>query len=131
MKRDWDLLREILYQAESCEAGRSLVLSRGTFHVQDCRLDAGGHSFEEVYEHVLLLKDSGFAEVRELPKLHAGPMGIAIDRLTMRGQDFLEAARDDTRWRKAMKTVSEKGGAVTVSVLTQILSALTNKSLGL
>ena len=119
-----------MHQAESCEAGRSLVLSRGIFYVQDCKLDAGGHSFEEVYEHVLLLKDSGFAEVRELPKLHAGPMGIAIDRLTARGQDFIEAARDDTRWRKAMKTVSEKGGAVTVSVLTQILSTLVNKSLG-
>jgi hypothetical protein len=47
-----------------------------------------------------------------------GSAGVAIDRLTMAGHDFLEATRDETRWNKAMKTVSEKGGgAVTIGVL--------------
>jgi hypothetical protein len=49
----------------------------------------------------------------------------------MEGHDFLEAAQDETLWQKAMTTVNEKGGAVTVGVLTQILSALVKQSFGL
>ena len=46
----------------------------------------------------------------------------------MEGHDFLEAAQDETLWQKAMTKVNKKGGAVTVGVLTQILSALVKQS---
>jgi hypothetical protein len=48
----------------------------------------------------------------------------------MEGHDFLEAAQDETLWQKAMATVNEKSGAVTVGVLIQILSALVKQSFG-
>ena len=72
------------------------------------------------------------AEVRELGRAMDGSTGVAIDRLTMAGHDFLEASRDETRWNKAMKTVSEKGGgAITIGVLVQLLSTLMKQSFGL
>jgi hypothetical protein len=37
----------------------------------------------------------------------------------------------ETLWKKAMKKVNEKGGNVTVGVLTQILSTLLKQSFGL
>ncbi len=61
----------------------------------------------------------------------SGPSGVAIDRLTMADHDFLEAAQNETVWQKAMTIVNEKGGAVTVGVLTQILSTLIKQSFGL
>jgi hypothetical protein len=77
------------------------------------------------------LGDSGLAVVRDLGQTWDGPTGVAIDRLTMAGHDFLAGARDDGRWNAAMTTVKEKGGAVTVGVLSQILASLLKQSFGL
>lgn len=57
---------------------------------------------------MLLLGDSGLAEVRDIGLTFEGSAGVVIDRLTMAGHDFLEAARDETRWSKAMKTVKRR-----------------------
>jgi hypothetical protein len=63
--------------------------------------------------------------------MYKGPAGVAIDRLTMAGHDFLSSARDDQRWDKAMSIAKDKGGAVTVGVLSQILAALLKQSFGI
>jgi len=76
----------------------------------------------------LLLGDAGLAEVRDLGRTYNGLSGVVIDRLTMAGHDFLDTARDESQWSKAMATVNEKGGAVTIGVLIQILSALMKQS---
>jgi hypothetical protein len=132
MKRDWNLLRWLLNQAQSCQGGYPTVITNGArYGGKHYSLDIGDLNYEEVCEHALLLGDSGLAEVRNLGISFSGPAGVAIDRLTMEGHDFLEAAKDETLWQKAMTTVNEKGGAVTVGVLTQILSALVKQSFGL
>jgi Hypothetical protein (DUF2513) len=132
MKRDWDLLRWILNEAEACPSGHPLLISNGAVYGGGhYLLDIGERSFEDVYEHVLLLRDYELAEVRDPGRGLSGPSGVIIDRLTMAGHDFLDAARDETRWQKAMKTVNEKGGAVTIGVLIQLLSALTKQQFGM
>jgi hypothetical protein len=132
MKRDWDLLRWILNQAESIGGGYPLVVSNGAqYSSQHYQLDISGHNFEEVCEHVLLLGDAGLVVARDLGRTLDGPAGVAIDRLTMDGHDFLDTARDENQWKTAMATVNEKGGAVTIGVLIQILSALMKQSFGL
>lgn len=132
MKRDWDLLRWILNEVESCGGGYPTVLTIGVYNGRHCPLKIGERNFAEVCEHMLLLGDSNLAEVRDLGQISEGPSGVVIDRLTMAGHDFLEAARDETRWNKAMITVKEKGGgAVTIGVLTQVLSALMKQAFGI
>ena len=132
MQRNWVLLRQILDKAEQCDGGYPLVVTNGAvFSGTHFSLDLPGHDFGEVCEHVLLLGDAGLAQVRELGRTYEGPAGVAIDRLTMAGHDFLSSARDDQRWDKAMIMVKEKGGAVTVGVLTQILAALLKQSFGI
>ncbi|MBW4692462.1 MAG: DUF2513 domain-containing protein [Lyngbya sp. HA4199-MV5] len=132
MKRDWDLLRWIINQAESCGGGYPMVVTDGAqYSSQHYKLDIGERNFGEVCEHILLLGDAGLAEVRDLGRTYDAPSGVVIDRLTMAGHDFLDSARDENRWKKAMKTVNEKGGAVTIGVLIQILSALMKQSFGL
>jgi hypothetical protein len=132
MQRNWDLLRWIMNQAQSCKGGYPLVLSDGSaYNGHHYPLNIGELDFDEVYEHILLLRDSDLAEVQDFESTFSGPTGAAIIRLTMTGHDFLEAAQDETLWEKAMTVVSEKGGAVTVGVLTQILSTLVKQSFGL
>jgi hypothetical protein len=132
MQRNWDLLRWIMNQAQSCKGGYPLVLTDGTaYGGRHYTLNIGELDFEEVYEHILLLRDSDLAEVQDFGSTFSGPAGAAIVRLTMTGHDFLEAAQDETLWQKAMTVVNEKGGAVTVGVLIQILSTLVKQSFGL
>lgn len=132
MKRDWNLLRQILSQAESYEGGYPIVVTDGAqYSSQHYKFDIGENNFEEVCEHIILLGDAGLAEVRDLGRTSDGPSGVVIDRLTMAGHDFLDTARDGNQWEKAMITVNEKGGAVTIGVLIQILSTLMKQSFGL
>jgi hypothetical protein len=41
--------------------------------------------------------------------------------LTWEGHEFLDAARDDTRWSKAKKLVQEKGGSLMFEALKAVL----------
>ncbi len=132
MKRNWNLLRWLLNQAQSCQGSYPIVITNGAmYRGKHHSLDIGELNFEEVIEHALILGDSGLAEVRNIGRSFSGPAGVAIDRLTMECHDFLEAAQDETLWQRAMTTVNKKGGAVTVGVLTQILSAFLKQSFGL
>jgi hypothetical protein len=133
MRRNLDLIRWILAQAESCKGGHPLVLTTGMYNGSHCKLDIGERDFGEVCEHMLLLGDgdAGLAEVRELGRTYESSAGVALDRLTMAGHDFLEAAKNDSIWKKAMNTVKEKGDSVTIGVFTQILSALMKQHFGL
>jgi hypothetical protein len=130
MKRNWELLRSILNQAESCKGGLPLVVTNMNYQSAQL-LNIGEFDFGEVCEHILLLGDAGLAEVRELGRISKGSAGVVIDRLTMAGHDFLEAAKNDTIWQKAMSTVKEKGNSVSLGVLIQILSALMKQHFGL
>lgn len=131
MKRNWDLIRKILDAAEKSDGGYPVVATNGAVYSgAHFTLELPGHDFGEICEHVLLLGDSGLAQVRELGRTYQGPAGVAIDRLTMAGHDFLSSARDNQRWENAMAMVKEKGGAVTVGVLSQILAALLKQSFG-
>ena len=89
MKRDWELLKEIIETVEKCDGGYPLVATNGVaYNDQLKKLEVSGRAFGEVFEHILLLGDAGLAEVRDLSR-YDGPYGVAIDRLTMAGHDFL------------------------------------------
>lgn len=130
MKRDWDLLRWLLNEAQTRKGGYPIVLTKGIYNGSHYELDIDEHDFAEVCEHILLLGDYQFAIVRDLGRNYYGQVGVAIDRLTAEGHEFLTKAQDDTRWKKAMKIVNEKGGEVTQGVLTQLLSALMKQTFG-
>jgi Hypothetical protein (DUF2513) len=81
--------------------------------------------------HAYLLLDAGLAKGVEASSMGSdSPKGF-ISSLTWAGHEFADAARDETRWRKAMGVVQEKGGSVTIGVLTQLLVSLMKGALGL
>jgi Hypothetical protein (DUF2513) len=124
MKRDWETLRWLLIQAESCEAGHILLCLRPGINFSttdtDYRLQFEDEKFEDVIEHILLLRDVGFAEVKELSRTFEGITGAAILRLKSAGHDFLEAARNDTVWNQTKQAATKLGGA-TVETFFQLL----------
>jgi hypothetical protein len=66
----------------------------------------------------MLLVQAGYIEGEEAPD------GWHASTLTWQGHEFLDAARDESRWNKAKKIVMEKGGAITFEMLKQLLLEL-------
>ena len=56
--------------------------------------------------------------------------GPAYQRITWNGYEFLEAAKDDTRWNKA-KSIMHKTGGMLFDVLKEILKSLITQELAL
>jgi hypothetical protein len=118
MKRDMDLIRQILMNLEENED------SHGN-HCVDLEID--GRSPLEVSYHVMLLHEAGLIEARDA----SDGEGLAWDpmRLTWEGHEFLEQAKQDGLWRKAKKLVVEKGVGLSFDVLKAALTKLAMDSL--
>lgn len=119
MKRDFDLIRRILIDIESKPAGG--VLQRFEYPEYDHRTIA---------EHVRLLIDAGLVQ-GELVELVGNGVHFIVSDLTWDGHDFLNAARDDTIWKKAKDTILKPTASVTFSLLLEWLKAQAKERFGL
>lgn len=120
MKRDFELCRRILMETEDWDAGM------GPFNVEF----PGEYSRPLVEGHVELLIEAGLLKGKKLPGSN-NLMQMAILGLTWEGHDFLDAAKEETLWRKAFEIVKDKGGVMTFSVLTDLLKKLASAAAGL
>ena len=108
MKRDLELIRKMVLTIE--DSSSAWAPSRMSF---------AGYSSSEVGYHAWLLIDAGLAKGNVTTDQQSDGPEAMITSLTWAGHEFADAARDDTRWQKAMGLVKEKGGAVTIAVLTR------------
>lgn len=114
MKRDMELIRGLLLQVEGEEEPD---LSKWTEE-------------QQVYHMALLIEaDLVHGATAE------GSMGETVAahaiRLTWDGHEFLEAARDDTVWKKAREQIAKAGGHVTLPILTALLTQFLKQQIGM
>jgi hypothetical protein len=130
MKRDMDLCREILRQIEESpeSAGPTVKVD--------------GRSNEEISYHIKLLGEAGLVEVGVADGLFKDKMPdgsvrtrfqkvYSVISLTWSGHEFLDAARNDTIWLKAKKTVFSVTGGLVFEVLKAALLAEIKRQTGL
>lgn len=79
---------------------------------------------------VALLSDAHLIQAAKIT-YHNGSIKWRIERLTWEGHEFLDAARNETRWNQAKKTIGEKGGSLTFDVLKAVLAQLARQAVGL
>ncbi len=130
MKREMDLVREILLAVEQMPyAGATGSLAPSEF-----KLD--GRTTPEVCYHTTLLAEARLIEVAYLGSDTIGrdETGTELEeqkvipiRLTWEGHEFLDNARDVTRWSEAR----DRAGGAGFRVLTAILVDLPKKAVGL
>jgi hypothetical protein len=90
-----------------------------------------GYDPYDVGYHAHLMIQAGLAEGADITSLGSPHRMALLTGLTWQGHEFLDAARDEARWKKAMVLVQQKGGAVTIAVLTEVLKSLMRGQLGL
>ena len=108
MKRDMDLIRQILNNAEARD-----------FENGEPPEAYQAQTIEEAYQ-IVLMNDAGLVQADYVSEAGT-PVSATIYRLTWAGHDFLDATRDDTIWKKAKETILKPGISWTFSVLADWL----------
>lgn len=101
MKRDMELIWKIVLKLEDEPSG---------FLPQGIQVD--GHSPDQVAYHSYLMIEAGLAKGVDVTTLDATCPEADLTRLTWAGHEFADAARDETRWRKALGIAKKKGGSL-------------------
>ena len=115
MKRNMDLVRQILLEIEDVENGKEI------------KLDIPDYGKEEIGLHVELMIEyeliKGIAKTSHDGPAHRIP-AYRIERMTWKGHDFLEAARKDTLWNRAKEKCLEATGGLAFDALKACLIEL-------
>ncbi len=119
MKRDMQLIRKMVLAAEDSPDG---------YAPRPLRIE--GYSADVIGYHAHLMIEAGLARGAETTHLESSGPEAIITALTWDGHEFADAAQDETRWKKAMGIVKEKGGTVTIGVLTSVLTSLMKAAFG-
>jgi len=120
MKRDMELIRKMALAIEDSPSG---------YAPDDLGID--GFTEEQIGYHAHLMIQAGLATGNDVTVMSTESPDAMLTSLTWAGHEFVEMARDETRWKKAMGIVEERGGSVTLSVLTQVLTELMKRAFGL
>lgn len=120
MKRDMELIRQILIEFEKIdEQDRGGI---GRFKIE-------GYSHEEVVNHVFLLEQKNMVEIINCTS-NTGRAFLAKG-LTWEGHDFLDKARNERIWKKALAKFSNIGVTATLDLLKELLTSLIKEELSM
>ena len=108
MKRDMDLARAILFALEDVPSYGDLV-----------ELSFSDYSQNEVSYHVMLLHEAGLIHALDTSTAESSDWQPMY--LTWEGHEFLEAAKDDTRWNRAKNHFKQKGVPMVFDVFKSLL----------
>jgi hypothetical protein len=106
MKRDWDLVREILLKLEGCES------ARGNLRPED----VSGRDQEIVSYHMQILMEAALI-VGECSRTIGAPLYCTANRLTWAGHEFLDQVRSHTAWNRIKGLARERGLDITLDVI--------------
>jgi len=118
MKRDMDLIREILLAIES------------DVHGFAPKIELHGYTQEQINYHAFLLGEAGLLKVADVTSMGSESPEAIIIRLTWSGHEFLDSARDNQRWNQAKDVINKIGGA-SIQIWVTLLTDLIKKNLGL
>ena len=118
MKRDMDLIRAMLLAIEADPHGFAP------------KIEIHGYTQEEIGYHAVLLGEAGLAKVYDMTMEESKTPEAIIERLTWAGHEFLDSARDNTRWNQAKDKISKISGA-SMQIWIALLIELAKRNLGL
>jgi Hypothetical protein (DUF2513) len=120
MKRDMELIRELMLAIESQDS-----------YFNHESVKAIGYDEPQIDYHLELLIEEKLV-IGQVQRMRE-PLSpiILIEKLSWSGHEFLDNARNESVWEKTKTIVAEKGGSVSVGILTQVLTSVTKQLFGL
>ncbi|WP_447915939.1 DUF2513 domain-containing protein [Delftia acidovorans] len=116
MKRDMDLIRDILFWMEEHDADSPRIPEK---------------SEREIGYHCHLLADAGLIVAANSSSYgDTVPQAIPIS-LTSRGHDFIDSARNKTVWSTVKNKVATTTGGASIAIMTELLKEEVKRRLGL
>ena len=115
MKRDMDIIRLLMLELETDEKQEALEK----------------YSQKEILYNMSQMIDAGLAIGDVVRGGDNEPIGGGLDQLTWAGHDFLDAARDDTLWKKAKQHVIKPGASFTFELVKEWLKLEIKNRIGL
>jgi len=120
MKRDWELIREVLMRLDEKDAETHALNSE----------DFDEHIRREITYQVELLEEAGLVDATIIEAMSDPPDFMAY-RLTWRGHELLDAIRNETVWNKTKQSFISKGLSMTfdlvksvaISIATEIMKS--------
>jgi hypothetical protein len=109
MKRDLDLMREILMMIEASDGPVYLPLAA------DPPRPPG-----DIALQVQLLKDAGYIQAEISPIRESLDIAGAIIRMTNSGYDYLDTVRDPKVWNQTKCVLEKIGGSAALEVVKEI-----------
>jgi hypothetical protein len=106
MKRDMDLVRQILIVLEDYEHG----LAPEPFAVP-------GYTEEQIGYHIVLMDEAGLVQAHPDTSFGQQSPSAMLERITWAGHEFIGNARNETIWNRVKGIVVAKGGTVSFEVL--------------
>jgi DNA-binding transcriptional ArsR family regulator len=111
MKRDFDLIREILLDVEKNAKYNEMYFPKII-----------GYTDDEINYNIKLLLDAGLVEMYKEPKTVF--YHNFIRSITYKGHEFLDSIRVDNIWVKTRKTALEKTGTLTFEIIKTVSSQI-------
>ena len=113
MKRDMDLCRLLLMDVEGDE-----------------KPDLSKYSDEHKTYHTALLIEAKLIDGAVARDGVGYPAAAHAIKLTWQGHEFLDAARNETIWKKTIAKIKTAGSTVTFPILQEILTAFIKQQIG-
>lgn len=120
MKRDMDLVRQILIAAEAQENGYT-----------DGNPEIDGYTEEQIGYHIYLMEQAGLVEAANASALGSASPSAILFSIKWKGHDFLDAAKSTTVWEQAKERAKSVGGSLTFDLMKELLVATARNQLGL
>ena len=112
MKRDMDLIREILLKVEELYVDTAIY---------DLTID--GYDMATVAHHCKLLHNAGYIFDYKAQYASNEIYTFSVGALTWTGNEYLEKIRDNSRWGKIKNTLIQKGLPFTIDMVKSVADA--------
>ena len=119
MKRNMDLVRQILLALEAYEDPAGMA-----------NVEIEGRQPAEVNSHLTIMVEAGLIYGQEQTFEAVDDTVWMYVRLTWRGHEFVNAARDDKRWNEVTGQLAAVGGG-TLPITVELLNRSVRRDVGL
>lgn len=119
MKRDFDLIRDLLLYVEINASIDSFLEDAETFNSK--------YDETTVLGHIKLLSEAGLIDALDWSSM--SKTTYAIKGLTMVGHDYLDSVRDPKIWSDTKSGLAKVGGTATLSIVQATAIAMLKASL--